>query len=249
MKQVVYGDIRIQLLSEEIVRIEYGQAGKFCDENTFFIPNKKEFERSECDWQEKRGELAFGDYKLTYLQGSRSLKGVKITRNGEVVYTYKRIKNSGELPPPDKTPEVFALSDTPRIVVPEGGYTYRGRIKNSGYTVEEGVEDVYLLLCKQDAKKLRKLFVELTGRNELVRLSTLGGWNSKYYAYDEKTARELILDYERHKVPLDVMVIDTDWRASSDRGIGYDIDKTLFPSMKRFMNFAHAHGEIGRAHV
>ncbi len=242
MKQVVYGDIRIQLLSEEIVRIEYGQAGKFCDENTFFIPNKKEFERSECDWQEKRGELAFGDYKLTYLQGSRSLKGVKITRNGEVVYTYKRIKNSGELPPPDKTPEVFALCDTPRIVVPEGGYTYRGRIKNSGYTVEEGVEDVYLLLCKKDAKKLRKLFVELTGRNELVRLSTLGGWNSKYYAYDEKTARELILDYERHKVPLDVMVIDTDWRASSDRGIGYDIDKTLFPSMKRFMNFAHAHG-------
>ena len=69
MKQVVYGDIRIQLLSEEIVRIEYGQAGKFCDENTFFIPKKNDFERSESDLQEKRGELAFGDYKLTYLQG------------------------------------------------------------------------------------------------------------------------------------------------------------------------------------
>lgn len=242
MKQITYGDIRIQLLSEEIVRIEYGQAGKFCDENTFFIPNKKSFENSACDWQEKRGELTFGDYKLTYLLGSRSLKGVKLTRGGEVVYTYKRIKNSGELPPPDKTPEVFAVSDTPRIIVPEGGYTYRGRVKNSGYLIEEGVEDVYLLLCKKDAKKLRNLYVELTGRNELVRLSTLGGWNSKYYAYDEKTARELILDYGRHKVPLDVMVIDTDWRAASDRGIGYDIDKNLFPSMKRFMNFAHAHG-------
>ena len=84
--------------------------------------------------------------------------------------------------------------------------------------------------------------MELTGRTPLVRLSTLGAWNSKYYKYNEESAKQVILDYEKYDVPLDNMVIDTDWRAASDRGIGYDIDTQLFPDMKRFFDFAHAHG-------
>lgn len=115
---------------------------------------------------------------------------------------------------------------------------YCGKI---AYTVEENVEDIYLLLCEKDAKLLRKLYVELTGKPELVRLSTLGGWNSKYYAYTEEEAKQLILDYEKHDVPLDVMVIDTDWR-SCENGWGYDINTKLFPDMKRFFDFAHSHG-------
>ena len=83
--------------------------------------------------------------------------------------------------------------------------------------------------------------MELTGKPELVRLSTLGGWNSKYYAYTEEEAKQVILDYEKHNVPLDVMVIDTDWR-SCENGWGYDINTNLFPNMKRFLDFAHEHG-------
>ena len=72
-------------------------------------------------------------------------------------------------------------------------------------------------------------------------MSTLGGWNSKYYAYTEEEAKQFILTYEKHDVPLDVMVIDTDWR-SCENGWGYDINTKLFPDMKRFLNFAHEHG-------
>lgn len=43
MEQVIYGNIRVQLLSENIVRIEYGKNGKFCDENTFFIPSRTDY--------------------------------------------------------------------------------------------------------------------------------------------------------------------------------------------------------------
>ena len=35
------------------------------------------------------------------------------------------------------------------------------------------------------------------------------------------------------------MVLDTDWRKASDRGIGYEVNTALFPSMKRFFAFAH----------
>lgn len=189
-------------------------------------------------YAQEEGVVCFGEYGLYLPENATSLKGVRLEKNGKKVYTYKKLANSGELPPLDKTPEVFALSDTPRILIPEGGYS---ALRKGEYTVDEDVEDIYLLLCNGDAKKLRKLYVELTGKSELVRLSALGGWNSKYYAYSEEEAKQLILDYEAHNIPLDVMVIDTDWR-SCENGWGYDINAKLFPDMKRFLDFAHSHG-------
>lgn len=222
-------NVRIQLLNSDIVRIEYGKNGKFCNDDTFFIPNRTGF---TCggEYAREDGVIRFGEYELYIHENAKSLSGVRLEKNGKKIYSYKKLANSGELPPLDKTPEVFAISDTPRIIIPKGGYSVE---RKGEYTVEENVQDVYLLLCNKDAKKLRKLYVELTGKPELVRLSTLGGWNSKYYAYTEEKAKRLILDYEKHNVPLDVMVIDTDWR-SCEHGWGYDINTKLFPDMKRF---------------
>lgn len=238
MRQFVYGNIRVQLLSTDLVRVEYGRKGKFCDENTFFIPNRTNYALSQVAYTREEEVICFGDYELYIPENARSLSGVKLEKSGKRVYTYRKQRNSGELPSLDKTPEVFAIFDCPRILVPEGGYSAD---RKGEYAVEEKVQDVYLLLCGKDYKKLRRLYVELTGRNELVRLSTLGGWNSKYYAYTQETAKRLILDYEAHNVPLDNMVIDTDWRDCAD-GWGYDINKKLFPDMKGFLDFAHAHG-------
>ncbi len=239
MEQIICGNIRVQLLSEEIVRIEYGKDGKFCDHGTFFIPDKEKYAKTQIAYSREGSVVCFGEYELYLPENAKSLTGVKLEKNGKKIYTYKKLANTGELPALDQTPEAFALSDTPRIIVPDGGYSVD---RKGEYTVEENVEDIYLLLCKKDAKKLRRLYVELTGKCELVRLSTLGGWNSKYFVYDEESAKQLILDYEAHNIPLDNMVIDTDWRAASDRGIGYDIDLNLFPDMTRFFNFAHEHG-------
>ena len=237
MEQIICDNIRVQLLSEDVVRIEYGKNGKFCDDNTFFIPDRTAY-TSGVEYTQEGNIIRFGGYELYIPENAKSLSGVRLEKNGKKVYSYKKLKNSGELPALDKTPEVFAISDTPRIIIPEGGYSAE---RKGEYKVEENVQDVYLLHCRKDAKLLRKLYVELTGRPELVRLSTLGGWNSKYYAYTEEEAKQLILTYEKHDVPLDVMVIDTDWR-SCENGWGYDINTKLFPDMKRFLNFAHEHG-------
>lgn len=56
-----------------------------------------------------------------------------------------------------------------------------------------------------------------------------------------KEAEQMILDYEKHDVPLDNIVIDTDWRRARDRGIGYEINTELFPDMKAWFEFAHDH--------
>lgn len=238
MEQIILGNVRVQLLSQEILRIEYAENGNFCDEDTFLIPNKRQYAQTAAAYRRQPNGVCFGEYELFVPEKAQSLSGVTLKKNGREIYTYSPLSNSGELPALDETPEVFPLADTPRILVPEGGYS-SGR--SGEYAVTEDVQDVYLLLCAGDARKLRKLYVELTGRSQLVRLSTLGGWNSKYYAYTEEEAKQLILDYERHQIPLDVMVIDTDWRSCAN-GWGYDVNEALFPDMKRFLDFAHAHG-------
>ncbi|MGM9631938.1 MAG: TIM-barrel domain-containing protein [Eubacteriales bacterium] len=240
MKQFVLENVRIQLFGGGIIRLEKAEDGNFCDGDTFFVPERKNLEKkSDIDSSLDGNDIIFGDYILNVPDSAKGLSGVTLSYKGQEVYRYERIKNSGELPLPIDTPEVFALADSPRIIAPEKGYTVHQ--DDCTYTVDEDAQDVYLLLCLGDHKKLRELYVELTGRPELVRLSALGSWNSKYFPYTEEEAKEVIEEYENHDVPLDVMVIDTDWR-TSENGWGYDINEKLFPDMERFFRFAHEHG-------
>lgn len=38
--ELIWNDLRISFLGEDIVRIERRYQGGFCDENTFFIPDR-----------------------------------------------------------------------------------------------------------------------------------------------------------------------------------------------------------------
>ena len=145
-------------------------------------------------------------------------------------------KNSGELPPFDKTPEIFPLWDQPRVLFD------LSRSDGRFLGVEENSPGLYLLLCDKDPIKLRKLYLSLTGRPGLVRFKNLGVWNSKYYPYSDKQALALIDEYRNRGIYLDNLVIDTDWRKASDRGIGYEVNEELFPSLSDFFNKAHEAG-------
>lgn len=238
MKEFIINTTRVQILCDRIIRIEQLCGGEFCDENTYFIPDRKKFEGYDGSLTREGANavITFNGTELV-LPEDGGFKGLCVRADGEVRYTYKRVKNTGELPLPQKTPYVFCVTDSPRVTVPESGYT-----SGSVYTVNEKAKDIYLLICGGDHKLLRSLYVELTGRTEMVRLSTLGFWNSRYFKHDDASARKLLAEYAEHGVPLDNMVLDTDWRKASDRGIGYEVDDVLFPDMKAFFRFAHENG-------
>ena len=84
-KEVIAGNIRVQLLSEDIVRIEYGKDGVFCDENTFFIPNRTDYAETLVAYTEENGVLCFGEYELYIPENAKSLAGVKLEKNGKRV--------------------------------------------------------------------------------------------------------------------------------------------------------------------
>lgn len=238
MTEFIFNRIRVQIIEENVVRVEKSSRGVFCDDNTYFIPDKSFSSLVEATvTTDKEGNhfVGFGNATVFVPAAGDDMRGVTLSVDGDAVYKYKRKNNDGELPPLDKTPQVYAVYDNPRIVMPKQGYRAGAK-----YTVKDNVDDVYLLICRKDYKLLRRLYVDLTGRTEMVRLSTLGFWNSRYFEHSDASARELLLDYARHDVPLDNMVLDTDWRKASDRGIGYEVNENLFPDIKAFFKFAHS---------
>ena len=83
MKQIVFNNVRVQLLSESVVRIEFAQGGKFCDGNTFFIPNKADYKNNEVTYTREEGVISFGEYKLYIPENAKSLTGVRLEKKRE----------------------------------------------------------------------------------------------------------------------------------------------------------------------
>ena len=131
------------------------------------------------------------------------------------------------LPPPRTTPDVYALADSPRIIPPAKGAAYVGSTDAySGYVRSDGT-DIYLFTAFGDAQLLRTAFVKLTGRSPVSDIKTFGSWYSRYQNWTEADYKSVISGYKTNDFPLDVLVVDTTWRAGED-GTGYDINTGNF---------------------
>ena len=145
------------------------------------------------------------------------------------------------LPHPQAEITAWAICDTPRYIPSEWGYNLppvgADVNDNNGWDLENDSDDVYVFLPGGDAQLLRKEFLDLTGRAELMPLYAFGGWDSRYYAYTQQEALDKIDRYRSEQIPLDVFVIDTDWRVGASHGYGVATD--LFPDMEQFLTDAH----------
>lgn len=237
MEQYIFGQIRLQVLNNNVVRVEQGVNGKFFDEDSFLIPNRKELYCDNVHSTATKDGVIVGDYTFCLPSDATALTDIKVYKQGKVVYNCHGFDNSGELPALGKTPDVYAVADDPRIKVPKGGYSAD---RKGEFEIDENAQDIYLILCDGDFKLLRKLYTGLTGHCQMPRLSTLGAWNSKYYPYTDKEALQVLADYDNHDYPLDNLVIDTDWRTDAN-GWGYDVNTELFPDMQGFLAKVHEH--------
>lgn len=138
MRELVYENVRIQFLSEEVIRLEGRYGEYFTDQGAFWNP-------------ERSGQILLGELRLILPDPGEGLKGLRIYRDCECVYSYEKMEKSGKLPAPSQTPWIYALEDTDAKVV-------------------------YFLICKKDARKLREEYVLLTGRPDMRREAVWGDW-------------------------------------------------------------------------
>ncbi|MCI8435901.1 MAG: hypothetical protein HFK10_08130 [Clostridia bacterium] len=244
---LVYGNMRVQLLSTSLLRIESkGQKG-FEDRESYLVDNRD-------DWGKKvaytKSEAAEGVQIKTaaytvVLPKSGAVGETYVTRpTGETIYRYCGLTGSNiALPSPSDELSAWYFTDSPRVIPSEAGYSSTdSALPQQGWDFGNNATDIFVFLPNGSYKTLTSDFVNLTGRTEMVELKTFGQWDSRYYKYNEQTALQQIKDYQDRGYSIDVLVVDTDWREKTGGGIGYDINTELFPDMARFLREAHKLG-------
>ena len=229
---MIFNNINVSMINKDIIRV---QKYRFQDKNTLFIPTKNNFENLQFSFKELKDRIIinFHNYFIHILKNKDI---VYIKNNDKILYKFDFKFTNGELPLPINTPIFFHINDNPQIELKDGGYSLKGAGK---YSVFENSFDMYIMFSNKDHKKLRKLYTFLTKPSEFVRLSTLGCFNSRYYPYSSEEALSLMDKFNEFNLPLDNFVIDTDWRKAKERGIGYEINDTLFKDLKDFFSKAH----------
>ena len=249
---VVVGNVRVQLLSDSLVRIELRGPAGFEDRETFHVVNR--------DWPgaafvagTNSGvvEIKTADYAVAVPQAGVTLEGVRVeSAGGQALYTCDgKLENSRWLPGPADQPQVWSFADTPRLVPPPWGLTPPAAPKrseggppklmlNGGWDLSNNAPDIYVFVPHGNYRQLRKDFLKLTGPTEMPPLFAFGAFDSRWYDYSEATALKQIDDYRARQIPLDVLVVDTGWRAGASTG--YQPNTNLFPNLPRFFQEAHA---------
>jgi alpha-glucosidase (family GH31 glycosyl hydrolase) len=98
-----------------------------------------------------------------------------------------------------------------------------------------GGQDWYLFAYGRDfARALRDLAL-VFGRTPLPPRYSFGCWYSRYPTFDQEGLEALVADFEKHNLPLDVLVLDLEWH---QRGwYGFDWDRKHIPDPDGLLAF------------
>ncbi|MBQ9429663.1 MAG: DUF5110 domain-containing protein [Clostridia bacterium] len=250
----IVGTLRVQILDAGIVRIEERAGGGFVDQNTLLVPDRTVFAGTDvvCDEDGDTWIFSTARFTVNLPKVSPTLAQVKVfNKEGTEIFSFFDAEKHGlyaSLPSPAQTPDVFVLTDS-EILPPEKGLTYSGSTDETSGWRRGGNTDVYLLLPLGDAGDLRRAFVTLTGRSMLSDIKTLGSWYSKWTNYTAEEKLQMISNYRTEGIPLDMIVIDTEWKNTSvggngGSGTGYDVNTELYPNMEKFLADANKAGVL-----
>jgi len=241
-------NLRVQILSDRIVRIEETASGAFTDAPTLLVPDRSVFDGTAVTPVQDGQMTVLATDAFTVRIAGNSADSVEIYVKNTRVYGADTAKHGlyASLPAPAETPAAFAIEDG-GILPADGGLTYVGsEDESSGWTREQHT-DIYVLLPLGDAAKLREVFVLLTGRTFLSNIKTLGSWWSKWSKYSDEDRYKIIARYREAGIPFDIMVVDTEWKNTSQNGndgdgTGYVVNTDLFPDMQTFLTKAEELG-------
>ena len=243
---VVVGDLRIQVLSPSLIRIEQKGPEGFEDRPTFHIANRTGWPYAKVSVKTKDGMCVIwaDDWQIFVDLKAKTLADASIWSRdshgkGKPIFDYDPahpVTNSAWLPTPGHMPRSWAIADSPRLIPAPQGLTPDGQDPTSGWDVKNDAPDLYVFLPHSYAQ-LRKEFLHLTGPIEMPPLYALGYTDSRYYAYEQKEALARMDEYRKRQIPIDTFVVDTDWRVGGSHG--YEVDTKLFPDMPGFFKSAH----------
>lgn len=251
---------RFTVLTEEMIRLEYCEDGKFEDRATQCVIDRKfkvpEYQVIE---NEESLEIITDKIHLVYNKQKFTDYGLSVQVRGNIS-VYHSIWHFGE--------EATDLRGTARTLDEADGAIEleHGIISRFGYGIlddsrslvitedgwveprKEDCIDIYFLGYGHEYEHCLKDYYHLTGKTPLLPRYALGNWWSRFYRYNDQEYKALMTRFEKEEIPFSVSVIDMDWHLvdiDPKYGSGWTVytwNKELFPDPKEFMTWLHDHG-------
>ena len=251
---------RFTVLTEEMIRLEYCEDGKFEDRATQCVIDRKfkvpEYQVIE---NEESLEIITDKIHLVYNKQKFTDYGLSVQVRGNIS-VYHSIWHFGE--------EATDLRGTARTLDEADGAIEleHGIISRFGYGIlddsrslvitedgwveprKEDCIDIYFLGYGHEYEHCLKDYYHLTGKTPLLPRYALGNWWSRFYRYSDQEYKALMTRFEKEEIPFSVSVIDMDWHLVDidpkygSGWTGYTWNKELFPDPKEFMTWLHDHG-------
>lgn len=246
MAAEIFSNVRIQVLAPYVVRIEQKGPRGFEDRASFTVPGRH-WAGAAYEVEQKHGHalITTPHFRINLAGAGETFAGIRIESPAGKLLHKLNAKDLANrfLPAPSALPNVWILADAPRVIPPAWGALppppSHQEDAHSGWDLENQAPDLYVFFPRASGyEQFRQDFLRLTGAVPLPPLFAFGLWYSRYHPYDEDTALQVIKRFRSSQIPLDVFVVDTDWRVGAS--CGYEINQELFPDMGRFLAKAHA---------
>ena len=260
--------VRFTVIADGVIRMEYAPDGKFVDAKSLLAVEREyapvdcrvrtggwiELSTSRMTLRYKRGS---GPFSAANLQ-IRSAAGADVPfvwRPGQ--------KQTGNLKGTARTLDGFDGDELAfGYVAPYGSRLQLedGLLATDGWTLlddsknylfdgdpewewveerpENGGQDWYFMAYGHDYKQALKDFTLFAGKIPLPPRYAFGFWWSRWWAYSDHEMRAMLANFERCRIPLDVLVIDTDWhhtRPGQGGWTGWTWNEELFPDYRKFL--------------
>lgn len=255
-------NVKVTVLTPNMIRIEYSTDGKFTDlpSQSIWYRNfgKVEFtSETKADVLSVKTEtseffinchsgsfkyVVFNGKKLTY-NSANNLKGT--TRTLDQTYGPKEL-DDGVI----STDGVTVYDDSKTLLLTDDGMLI---------SRENDTKDFYVFAYGTDYIAGINEFYKVTGKPPLVPRYALGNWWSRYRAYTQKEYEDLMTEFAGRDIPLTIATVDMDWHwvdlkakfgkkykkgkliwASGWTGYSWNTD--LFPDYKGFLKKLHDMG-------
>lgn len=250
---------RITVLSDILVRLEYSETNTFEDRLTELVNNRK-FPKFEFKHQEDDKYLSIETkyFTLFYRKGL-SFIGSKLNPEQNLKISLKGTDKFWYVFHPEARNYLgtsYSLDGTEGdIKLEKGLYSTDGFVSiddsNSLIFNEDGSLgkrndkrlDIYVFMYARDFGLCLKDYFTLTGTPPLVPRYSLGVWWNRNIAYSSKDIEKLVFDFNRHKIPLSIILLGNKWhRENPKMTSGFSFDYKLFKNPRRTAEFLHNHG-------
>jgi alpha-glucosidase len=250
---IAFSKTRFQILTDRLIRMEWAEDGVFEDRATLAVVNRRmtpvKFTKKYAG---KIIVLDTGKVCVEYTDDGKNFSKKNLRAafklNGKTAEWFPGKEDKENLKGTHRTLDETFGGRVPlgNGLVSRSGWALVDDSENIVLNVERGRRwvrqrhkaersDLYLLAYGRDYKDAVRDASEIFGRQPLTPIKSLGYWWSRYWTYTDRDFEEIVENFNRMQVPIDVMVVDMDWH--KDGWTGYTWEKRYFPDPLEFLNY------------